>query len=153
MALDDVRPYPSEPRDLEKSEVTPYWKPVQTERPAGSTKRKGRHEASPRRKAEIRAKKCNECRTCGTTEGHIHAHHVVKRGAPWFGQWTENCIVGLCGDCHHELHTKNTERIRKILRVRLTVAEVEYADRRAYEGYVDDVLWRVRPVVTDGNAA
>lgn len=125
----------------------PFFKTAQTERPAGAVKRTGRHTASPKRKAEIRDRKCHACRCCGTTQGHIHAHHLVKRGAPWFGQWTENCIVGLCGDCHYELHTQNTERIRKILRHALTDAEVEYADMRAYEGYLDDVLWRLRPVV------
>lgn len=137
------------------ADFKPDWKGASMERPAGAEKRKARHTASPKRKAEIREKKCQECRVCGASaeNTHIHMHHVVRRGAPYFGQWTENCIVGLCGDCHHELHSQNTLRIRKILRVRLTAGEVKYADERAYEGYVDDVLWRVRPVVTDGNQA
>lgn len=141
--------------DLARKDVTPYWKTLQTERPADAPKKTGRHTAGPKRKAEIRAKKATTCRCCPTTAEatHIHMHHLVKRGAPWFGQWTENNIVGLCGDCHHELHTQNTLRIRKVLRVSLTVAEVAYADRRAYEGYVDDTLWRIRPVVTDGRQA
>lgn len=138
--------------DLARRDVTPYWKPVQTERPAGAPKKKARHSAGQKRWAEIRAAKCQSCRCCGALADtvHIHAHHLVRKGSPYFGSDTESNIVGLCSDCHRELHDQNTERIRKVLRVRLTMAEVEYADERAYDGYLDDRLWRIRPVVTDG---
>lgn len=139
---------------LSKRDVTPDFK-TSRERPAGAVKKQARHTASPKRKAEIRERKCQSCRVCGVTaeQTHIHMHHIVRRGAPWFGTWTENNILGLCGDCHHELHAQNTLRIRKILRVRLTLAEVRYADEKAYEGWVDDHLWRVRPAVTSKDAA
>lgn len=112
--------------------------------------------ASPQRKAEIRAKKATSCRCCPNPDGlKIHAHHIVRAGAPHFGSWTENNIVGLCAACHKDLHDKNSrgEKIRKILRVRLTDAEVRYGDDKAYEGFVDDEYWRIRPKVTDGAAA
>lgn len=133
--------------DLARDDVTPYWKPIQTERPAGSVKKKPRHKASAKRWGQIRERKCQSCRACGTTDGHIQAHHVVRKGSPYFGQDTENCIIGLCSECHDELHTRNTLRIRKVIRCALTAAEVDYADYRAYTGYVDDRYWRIRPVV------
>lgn len=145
-----------ERRDLARETVTPYWKTVQTEKPAGAPKKKPRHKAGQKRWAEIKAKKCAACLCCQVRaeDGHyIHAHHLVRKGAPYFGADTESNVVGLCSDCHRELHDQNTERIRKVMRVRLTVAEVAYADEKAYEGYLDDRLWRIRPIVTDGRQA
>lgn len=132
-------------------DVTPDWRP-RAEGGIGKPKPR-RTSASPKRIAEIRAKKAQECRCCPNPDGlAVHAHHVVKRGAPHFGQWTENNIVGLCAACHDALH-RGDDRVKKILRVRLTQAEVAHTDWRAYEGYVDDRLWRIRPVVEDGTAA
>lgn len=130
----------------------PAWKPEPSLGGIGNPKPK-RTAASPQRKAEIRAKKATACRTCPNPDGlKIHAHHIVRAGAPHFGSWTENCIVGLCAACHQALHSGD-DKVKKILRVRLTDAEVRYADEKAYEGYVDDIYWRIRPKVTDGAAA
>lgn len=133
----------------------PRWKPEPSMGGTGNPKPK-RNVASPERKAEIRAKKATSCRCCPNPDGlKIHAHHIVLASAPHFGQWTENNILGLCAACHKDLHdlNKRGEKIRKILRVRLTDSEVKYADQRAYEGYVDDTYWRIRPAVTTGDAA
>lgn len=131
-------------------DVTPDWKPVTA---GGIGKPKPPRGPSRKRINEIRAKKATSCRVCPNPDGlAVHAHHVVRRGAPWLGQWTENNILGLCAACHDALH-RGDPKVKKILRVRLTAAEVEYADRRAYTGYVDDILWRIRPVVEDGRSA
>lgn len=133
-------------------DVTPDFKPAPSAGGVGRKKPK-RGQASRSRIAEIRAKKATTCRVCPNPDGlAIHAHHIVRRGAPWFGEWSENNICGLCTACHEALH-KGDWKVRKILRFRLTDAEVRYADWRAYEGYVDDRLWRIRPVVEDGTAA
>lgn len=121
--------------------------PVEKPRSEGGISRKkpNRNRASPLRVAEVREKKVGlvgVCRVCGSTRD-LHAHHIVRKGAPWFGTWTENNIAPLCSDCHQELH-KGDERVRKILRASLTDAEVRYADDRAYPGYVDEVLWPLR---------
>jgi hypothetical protein len=119
----------------------------------GVGRKKPKRGPSRNRIAEIRAKKAAGCRVCPNPDGlAVHSHHLVRRGAPWFGEWTENNIVGLCAACHGDLH-RGDDRVKKILRVRLTASEVTYTDWRAYEGYVDDRLWRIRPVVEDGTAA
>lgn len=121
--------------------------------PGAKPKKKPRTDASPKRIAEIRAKKAMVCRVCGTP-ANVHAHHLVRRGSPHFGLWTENNIVGLCAQHHMEYHaTGYGSPMKKRLRVLLTEAEVNYTDYRAYEGYVDDLLWRIRPVVTSADAA
>lgn len=132
-----------------------HFKPEPSLGGIGNPKPK-RTAASPQRKAEIRAKKATACRCCPNPDGlKIHAHHIVRAGAPHFGSWTENNILGLCAACHKDLHDKNARgvKIRKILRVRLTDAEVRYGDDKAYEGFVDDEYWRIRPAVTTGDAA
>ena len=122
---------------------------VSRKKPAKNKRRK----AGSKRWAEIRAAKCQSCRVCGTTSGHIHAHHLIRQGTDlWVSTDTENNVVGLCGQCHADLHAGRDE-VKKILRFRLRAAEVEHTDFNAYTGYVDDVLWRVRPVVEDGQAA
>lgn len=94
--------------------------------------------------AEIHKLKAAACRCCPNAGGlAVHAHHLVRRGAPHFGEWVPGNIVGLCVACHDALH-RGDDTVRRTLRVRLTVAEVAYADARAYRGYVDDRLWRVR---------
>lgn len=130
-----------------------YSKQEQLSRsPAGIGQAKRKRGASPSRIAEIRAKKAQTCRVCPNVEGFaVHAHHLVRRGSPWFGEWSEGNIVGLCAECHQALHAGD-DRVRKILRARLTDAEVRYTDFRAYEGYIDDRLWRIRPVVDTGGA-
>lgn len=136
------------------TECNPDPKPVS---PGGTSKKKPerskRIKAGTKRWAEIRAKKSMSCRVCGTSEGHIHSHHLIRQGTKhWLSSDTENNIVGLCDQCHTDLHAGN-DKVKKILRVRLTQTEVEHTDRNAYEGYVDDAYWRIRPKVTTEAAA
>lgn len=114
----------------------------------GIGKKKRSRKASPHRIAEVREKKLRDgCRICKSFD-NLHAHHVVRRGSPWFGQWTENCIVGLCAACHGAIHDGD-KRTRLALRVLLTDSEVKYGDDRAYPGYVDDEYGRLRPAGTN----
>lgn len=104
-----------------------------------------RKKASPERWAAIRAKKCVACRICKTTVGHIHAHHIIRQGSDlWTSVDTENNVVGLCGQCHQDLHN-GKDAVKKALRFLLTPAEVAYTDKKAYAGYVDDIYFRLRP--------
>jgi hypothetical protein len=107
-------------------------------------KKPNRRRTSPLRVAEVRARKVagQKCRVCWDTE-NLHAHHIVRRGAPWFGEWTEDNIAPLCEACHRDLHAGRAA-VKQILRSSLTAAEVRYADDRAYPGYVDEVLWPLR---------
>lgn len=109
-----------------------------------------RKKASPKQKDRVRALKCKDCRVCPNPNGYaIHAHHIVREGAPWFGSFTTNNICGLCADCHHGLHSGD-DRVKKILRVRLNEDEIEYADTKAYPGYVDDVYFALPKVGRNG---
>jgi hypothetical protein len=132
----------SDPHDL-RAFKGPDFKP-QYEGGTGKKKparNQVRKQASPKRKQQVRDKKASACRVCPNTDGFpVHAHHIVREGAPWFGAFTESNIVGLCAQCHHDLHAGD-DRVKKILRVRLTADEVEYADVKAYPGYVDDVYF------------
>jgi hypothetical protein len=122
---------------------------VSRKKPAANKRTK----AGAKRWEQLRAAKCRSCRVCGTTSGHIHAHHLIRQGTDlWLSSDTENNLVGLCGQCHTDLHA-GRDTVKKILRFNLTADEVEHTDMNAYTGYVDDVLWRVRPVVEDGRAA
>lgn len=107
-------------------------------------KRKNPAKASPARMAEIRAKKCGQCRVCDTKDGLIHAHHIIRQGTDlWLSSDTENNIVGLCAQCHTDLHA-GRDKVKKILRARLSTDEVRHTDKNAYKGYVDDIYWPLR---------
>jgi hypothetical protein len=134
-----------DPNDLTHFKGPVWKKPVEggigKKKPAKNQVRK---QASPKSKQRVRDKKVTGCRVCPNTDGlALHAHHIVREGSPWFGQFTENNICGLCAECHHGLHAGD-DRVKKILRARLTDTEVQYGDERAYPGYVDDIYWRLR---------
>lgn len=123
------------------NDFKPYPKP---EMVGGIGRPKPKRGASRETIGEIRALKATACRCCPNAAGlAIHSHHLVRRGAPHFGEWVAENIVGLCAACHDALH-RGDEQVKRTLRVRLTAAEVRYTDARAYRGYVDDHLWRVR---------
>jgi hypothetical protein len=105
-------------------------------------KRKRPTKASPARIEEIRAKKAQECRLCGTTE-NVNAHHLIPRGAGGTigGMWTESNIVGLCGhgntDGCHGLVEKKDRAACHLLRSLLTDAEYSYVVSKMGEGWLD----------------
>lgn len=99
-------------------------------------------------KNERRARKlkCQECRTCSNKEGYrVEPHHIVRRGAPHFGDWHPSNICGLCLACHSAYHSGD-DAVKKRIRVALTRAEVEYSDNLAYQGYIDDVYYALPKV-------
>lgn len=129
--------------DLGRADVQPFPKAAQV--PA---KKPRRTTASRARIAEIREKKCDECRVCRTTE-RITAHHLIPRSLG--GQWTESNIVGLCGSgttgCHGDVEARHRDALVK-LRVSLTDAEYSYVVEKAGEGFLD----RYYPVTYGGAA-
>ncbi|HWT44719.1 MAG TPA: hypothetical protein VN085_02085 [Vicinamibacterales bacterium] len=120
----------------------------------GRPKRKRPTKASPERIAEIRAKKCRECRLCGTAE-HVNAHHLIPRGMGGTigGEWTESNIVGLCGHgntdgCHGLVESRDRAALY-LLRASLTDAEYSYVETKMGEGW----LSRKYPALPDEGAA
>lgn len=82
------------------------------------------------------------CRSCGKPTGN--AHHLVQKGAPFFGDDTEDNIVGLCGTgtsgCHGAMHGTpyvdehgerwDQARVAAAIGRSLTWAEVRYVIRK-----------------------
>lgn len=120
-------------------DVTPDWKSDTLERAGVNRKRYRRKVASPKRWAAILDAKVTSCRACGGT-GDLDAHHVVRKGAPFFGDDTESNIIGLCRDCHDDFH-RGDAKVRKILRYRFTDEEVAYATQRGGEAYLNERYW------------
>jgi len=127
------------------TDAKPYWKRDQLERsPAGiglpKPQANKRTDASPARKAEIRAKKCGECRVCGRAFGliPINAHHLIPRSLG--GVWTESNIVGLCGSgttgCHGLVEARDRVACAA-LRRSLTDAEYSYIVAKKGEAFLD----------------
>jgi len=127
------------------TDAKPDWKRDQLERsPAGiglpKPRANKRTDASPQRKAEIRAKKAQECRLCGATGGafEVNAHHLIPRSLG--GVWTESNIVGLCGSgttgCHGLVEARDRAACAA-LRRSLTDAEYSYVVSKKGEGFLD----------------
>lgn len=126
-------------------DVTPYWKPERSDGGIGRPKPKAnkRTDASPARKAEIRAKKCDRCRVCGQPHTllmgpAINAHHLIPRSLG--GLWTESNIVGLCGSgttgCHGLVEARDRVACAA-LRRSLTDAEYSYIVAKKGEAFLD----------------
>lgn len=47
------------------------------------------------------------CRTKGCNNLATDPHHIVRKGAPHFGDDVEDNILPLCWMCHHEYHAGN----------------------------------------------
>ena len=112
-------------------------------------KRNRRTAASPERIAEIRAKKCQECRLCGKT-ANVTAHHLVPRSQG--GQWVAWNIVGLCGSgttgCHGLIEARDKAACY-LLRARLTDHEYSFLVQHMGEGWLD----RKYPALPEEGAA
>lgn len=108
----------------------------------GRPKRKRPTKANPERIAEIRAKKAQECRLCGTRKG-VNAHHLIPRGMGGTigGEWTESNVVGLCGhgnlDGCHGLVERRDPASLYLLRASLTDAEYSYVEFKMGEGWLE----------------
>jgi 5-methylcytosine-specific restriction endonuclease McrA len=120
-------------------EVTPDFKAAPSAGGVGRKKPQAnkRTDASPARKAEIHAKKCRECRLCGTTFC-VNAHHLIPRSLG--GIWTESNIVGLCGSgttgCHGLVEARNRTACH-VLRTTLTDAEYSYLVSKKGEDWLE----------------
>src|SRR3954468_1173908 len=82
--------------------------------------------ASPKRWQSIIDAKGGPCRACGDA-GAVQYHHVVPRGAPWFGSDTEANIVPLCEECHGVVTRRSHTLTALRLVMRLSDAEYSYA--------------------------
>lgn len=47
----------------------------------------------------VRQRDGNQCRSCGTSTGPLHVHHLVEGGAD-----TPPNLVTLCSSCHGKIH-------------------------------------------------
>lgn len=121
MALGEPRPYP-------KSVQVPARKKPYRRKVAG----RKRWEA-------ILDSKVTECRACGGRD-NLDAHHIVRKGSPFFGDDTESNIIGLCRECHDGFH-RGDWKVRKVLRYGFTDDETAYATQRGGEHYLDDRYW------------
>lgn len=107
----------------------------------GRPKRKRPTKASPERIAEIRGKKCQACRLCGSVE-RVNAHHLIPRGMGGTigGEWTESNVVGLCGSgtqgCHGLVEARDPAALL-LLRGTLTDAEYSYVVTKMGEGWLE----------------
>jgi 5-methylcytosine-specific restriction endonuclease McrA len=120
-------------------DVTPDWKADTLERAGARRKKYRRKVASPKRWAAILDAKVSECRACGGRE-QLDAHHIVRKGSPFFGDDTESNVIGLCRACHDDFH-RGDKKVRKILRYRFTDEETAYATQRGGETYLDERYW------------
>lgn len=120
----------------------PDPKPVASVGGMGRPKRKTPLRVSRERISEIRAKKAQECRLCGTTD-QVQAHHLVPRGMGGTigGEWTESNVVGLCGhgnvDGCHGLIENRDPAATYLLRASLTDAEYSYVVTKMGEGWLE----------------
>src|SRR2546423_1671470 len=109
----------------------PRFRPEPSVGGMGRPKRKHPLRVSNARKQEIRAKKAQVCRLCGTTE-NVQAHHLIPRGMGGTigGEWTESNVVGLCGhgnvDGCHGLVERRDRVACHLLRALLSDAEYAY---------------------------
>ena len=127
----------------------PVPKPEASVGGMGRPKRNRPTKASPARIEEIRAKKCQECRLCGTTV-RVNAHHLIPRGMGGTigGAWTESNVVGLCGTgnssgCHGLVESKDRAACH-LLRALLTDAEYAYVVGKMGEQWLENrypVIW------------
>lgn len=127
----------------------PRFRPEASVGGMGRPKRNRPTKASPARIDEIRAKKAQSCRLCGTTQNVDAAHLIPKgMGGTIGGVWTESNIIGLCGPGNsagcHGLTEKRDRAACHLLRSLLTDAEYSYVVSKMGEGWLDQrypVLW------------
>jgi hypothetical protein len=89
----------------------------------------------------INAKGGEPCRVCFGASGFPTTfHHLVPRGAPWFGADTEANLVGLCGTgttgCHGLVERRDEKACRTMLE-RLRDDEYSYAIERGGEAFFE----------------
>ena len=113
---------------LVSDEAKPYPKASQLAR---GERRYRRKVASAKDWQLIIAAKQGPCRVCrdvltnGRVQATIEFHHLVKRGAPFFGDDVEENIVPLCADCH-SLVTLRYPLALEVLAARLLDSEYTY---------------------------
>lgn len=106
---------------------------------ARGERRYRRRVASAKQWQRIIAAKGGPCRICrdAASNGALHAliqfHHVVPRGAPYFGNDVEDNIVPLCQTCH-DLVTRRNPLALEVLAHNLTDGEYAYIIDRLGEG-------------------
>src|SRR5205823_8460706 len=109
-------------------EAKPYPKSSQLAR---GERRYRRKVASAKQWQRIIQAKQGPCRVCrdvltnGRVQASIEFHHLVKRGAPFFGDDTEENIVPLCHDCHSLVTLRNPLAL-EVLAARLLDSEYAY---------------------------
>ncbi len=86
----------------------------------------------------IGAKGADGCRLCGKRP--VTFHHVVPKGAPYFGDDTESNVVGLCGDgvrgCHGAIEARDPVKSRSLCEA-LDDAEYAYAITHGGENFLE----------------
>jgi hypothetical protein len=100
----------------------PYPKSSQLAR---AEKRYRRKVASPKQWQAIAAEKQGPCRVC-TSPPPNELHHVVPRGAPWFGADVPDNISPCCHGCHGFITRRNQPTLKAFL-ASLTDDEYAYA--------------------------
>ena len=104
------------------------------------SKRYRRKVASPKQWAKIAAEKLGPCRICGEQgnngrlHGKIHLHHIVPRGAPWFGEDVPENIAPLC-PFDHDLVTRRDKGACVVFVMCLADDEYAYAVERGGEAF------------------
>lgn len=127
----------------------PVPKPAASVGGMGRPKRNRPTKVSRERIAEIKAKKCESCRLCETTE-KVNAHHLIPRGMGGTigGEWTESNVVGLCGTGNssgcHGLVESHDRTACHLLRALLTDSEYSYVASKMGEQWLENkypVMW------------
>jgi hypothetical protein len=109
---------------------------------ARGERRYRRRVASPKQWQAIQAAKLGPCRVCcdpgsnGSQWGKIHMHHLIPRGAPYFGEDVADNIAPLCFDCHPRVTRREPEALR-LLAASLTDAEYAYLIGKLGEGALE----------------
>ena len=115
------------------TDAKPFPKSAQLAR---GERRYRRKIASPKQWQAIQAAKGAVCRLSnpGVCESGVEYHHLVPRGAPWFGDDVADNIVPLCR-IHHGLITNRVPPALRRLGDSLTEGERAYMIERGGEDY------------------
>lgn len=73
-----------------------------------------------KRRIEILNRDKNVCRICGS-KNKLEVHHLIKyidkktneRFFPW--EYSDDCLITLCNECHHQIHKKQIEPSKYII--------------------------------------
>lgn len=102
------------------SEAKPHPKATALAR---GQRRYRRKVAGPKQWQALHAEKNGPCRVC-TAAGPNELHHVVPRGAPWFGSDVADNLVPLCRLCHRKVTDRSYLECLELLE---TLTDAEYA--------------------------